>query len=156
MNTGAGVDTCLVLLTCTATVTTRDTRAPRAGRQTHGDRVNSSCSLLESGQQITLSNVHFIHLHFKIVISMQYCSSGQAVIDVDGPGPVPPSLVTCDLDSGEVVTSVGHTRHGGHQSGWLPGSWVLQSDHPLLGGRQPHQSSGSGVLQVFTESQIRL
>ena len=59
VNTEAGVDTCHVLLTCTATVTTQDTRAPRAGRQTRGDRVNSSCSLLESGQQITLSNVTF-------------------------------------------------------------------------------------------------
>ena len=29
--------------------------------------------------------------------------SGQVMIDLDGPGPVPPSLVTCELEAGQKV-----------------------------------------------------
>ena len=34
---------------------------------------------------------------------MIHVRSGQVMVDLDGPGPVPPSLVTCELEAGHKV-----------------------------------------------------
>ena len=41
--------------------------------------------------------------------SMFYFRTGQAVVDVDGPGPASPALVTCDTDASGYVTVVSHS-----------------------------------------------
>ena len=156
--------------TCTATAARprAATRAPRAAPPTPGGRADSSWSLHGPGghQQYT---GYLVEVSSKNIV---YCSSGEALIDLDGPGPVPAALLSCEMEAGAVVTVVPHssmepTKVGTQiflhtlvnifsAGGRVPGSGLVQPDDPLRGGRGGDQEAGGERGQLQPAAEVRL
>ena len=101
-----------------------------------------------------------------------HCSSGEALIDLDGPGPVPAALLSCEMEAGAVVTVVPHssmeptkvsTQIFLHRlanifsaGGRVPGSGLVQPEDPLRGGRGGGQAAGGDRGQLQPAAEVRL
>ena len=163
--------------TCTATAARprAATRAPRAAPPTPGGRADSSWSSQgPGGHHASVYEGYLVDRGTKAGNSnnIVHCSSGEALIDLDGPGPVPAALLSCEMEAGAVITVVPHssmeptkvsTQIFLHRlsnifsaGGRVPGPGLVQPDHPLRGGRGGGQAAGGDRGQLQPAAEVRL